>query len=148
MPSFLGEFANALSRSGVDLGALGLAWARSMPTVTLVPAFGLRALPRPAQALLGLAFAASIFPAVTPIRASGSAPWLLLAAGEAARGVPVAIATAVPLWAATMAGGLAGTIRRPQDALTVPTVQGRAPPLGAPLSLFARRIFPSTGGGA
>ena len=148
MPSFLGELANALSRSGVDLGALGLAWARAMPTVTLVPAFGLRALPRPAQALLGLAFAATVFPAVAPIRASGSTPWVLLAAAEAARGLPVAIATAVPLWAATMAGGVADTIRGSQEALTVPTVEGRATPLGVPMSLLACAIFLSTGGPA
>jgi type III secretory pathway component EscT len=119
-----------------------------MPVVTLVPAFGLRALPRPAQALLGLAFAASIFPAVTAIRATGSAPWLLLAAGEAARGLPVAIAAAVPLWAATMAGGVADTVRGAQEALSVPTVEGRATALGVPLSLLACAIFLSEGGPA
>jgi type III secretory pathway component EscT len=146
MPSFLGELADTLSRSGIDLGALGLAWARAMPAVALVPAFGLRALPRPAQALLGLAFAISIFPALTPIRATGSAPWLLLAAGEAARGLPLAIATAVPLWAATMAGGVADTVRGAQEAVTVPTVEGRATALGVPMSLLACAIFLSTGG--
>jgi len=148
MPSFVGELADALSRSGVDLGGLGLAWARAMPAVTLVPAFGLRALPRPAQALLGLAFAISIFPALTPVRAAGSIPWVLLAAGEAARGLPVAIAAAVPLWAATMAGGVADTVRGAQEAFPVPTVEGRATPLGVPLSLLACAIFLSTGGPA
>ena len=54
MPSLVGTIADAFARSGVDLGALGLAWARVTPAVTLVPAFGLRALPAPARAVMAL----------------------------------------------------------------------------------------------
>ena len=38
-----GGFDGLAERLGVDLPALGLAWARALPTVTLVPAFGLKA---------------------------------------------------------------------------------------------------------
>jgi type III secretory pathway component EscT len=149
MPSVVATVAEALSRSGVSLGALGLAWARAMPAVTLVPAFGLRALPVPARALMGLAFAASIFPALRPgAAAETSAPWVLLVGAEIARGLPVALAAAIPLWAATMAGGVADALRGSQEAPTAPTVEGRATPMGVPLSLLASAIFLGTGGPA
>ncbi len=148
MPSVVGTLADALERSGVDLAALGLAWARAMPTVAIVPAFGLRALPTPARALIGLAFAASIFPALAPVAASPRLPWVLLAAAELARGLPVAVAAAVPLWAATMAGGLADALRGSQETSSAPTVEGRATPLGVVVSLLASAIFLTTGGPA
>jgi type III secretory pathway component EscT len=148
MPSVVATVAEALARSGVDLGALGLAWARAMPAVALVPAFGLRALPAPARAVMGLAFAASVFPALAPFGSTTSAPWIVLALAEVARGLPVAIAAAVPLWAATMAGGVADALRGSQDTPSVPTVEGRATPLGVPLSLLACAIFLATGGPA
>lgn len=147
MPSIVGTVAEAFSGAGIDLAALGLAWARVMPAVTIVPAFGLRALPAPARAVMGLALAASIFPAVAPV-ARTSAPWMLLALGEVARGLPVAVAAAVPLWAATMAGGVADALRGSQDAPSVPTVEGRATPLGVPMSLLASALFLATGGPA
>ncbi len=146
MPSVLGEVAEALARSGVDAGALGLAWARVMPAVVLVPGFGLRALPAPARAVLGLALAGSVFPALAPVALPESRPWLLLALIELGRGLPVAIAAAVPLWAATMAGGLADALRGSQEAPSVPAVEGRATPLGVPLSLLGSAIFLATGG--
>jgi type III secretory pathway component EscT len=148
MPSVVGTVAEAFARSGVDLGALGLAWARAMPAVVLVPAFGLRALPLPARAVMGLAFAASLLPSLTPLAASTSQPWLLLVLVEVARGLPVALAAAVPLWAATMAGGVADALRGSQETPSVPTVEGRATPLGVPLSLLACAIFLATGGPA
>lgn len=140
--------ADAFTRSGVDLGALGLAWARVMPAITIVPAFGLRALPVPARAVMGLAFAASIFPALAPQAAMTSQPWALAAMVEVARGLPVAIAAAVPLWAATMAGGVADALRGSKETPQVPAVEGNATPLGIPLSLLASAIFLSTGGPA
>jgi type III secretory pathway component EscT len=147
MAPLVGTIADAFARSGVDLGGLGLAWARVMPAVTLVPAFGLGALPASARAVMGLAFAASIFPALTPL-ATNDAPWELLALREVARGLPVAIAAAVPLWAATMAGGVADALRGSQETPSVPTVEGRATPLGIPLSLLASALFLAGGGPA
>jgi type III secretory pathway component EscT len=152
-PSIVGTIADSLARSGLDLGALGLAWARAMPAVTLVPAFGLRALPAPARMVMGLAFAASVFPALSPEAAATSTaamhwPWPLLLITEAARGLPVALAAAVPLWAATMAGGVVDALRGSQETVSVPTVEGRATPLGVPLSLLACAMFLGTGGPA
>jgi len=148
LPSILGSLADALARSGIDLAPLGLAWARAMPAVTIIPAFGLRALPAPARAVMGLALAASIFPAVAPVESASSQPWALLAVREVARGLPVAIAASVPLWAATMAGGVADALRGSQETPNVPTVEGRATPLGIPMSLLACAIFLTTGGPA
>jgi type III secretory pathway component EscT len=148
MPSVVATVAEAFARSGVSLGALGLAWARAMPAVTLVPALGLRALPAPARAVMGLAFAASIFPALVPVVADSSVPWPVLVAVELARGLPVALAAAIPLWAATMVGGIADSLRGSQDTATAPTVEGRATPMGVPLSLLASAIFLATGGPA
>jgi flagellar biosynthetic protein FliR len=148
MPTVLGTIAEAFARSGVDLGALGLAWARATPAVTLVPAFGLRALPAPARGVMALAFAACIFPALTPVMTASSQPWPVQALAEVARGLPVAVAAAVPLWAATMAGGVADALRGSQETPSVPTVEGKATPLGVPLSLLASAIFLATGGPA
>ncbi len=148
--SIVAEVAAAFERSGVDLGALGLAWARAMPAVTIVPAFGLRALPAPARAVIALALAGSVFPALAPqaALASGSTPWALLVLAQLARGLPIAIAAAVPLWAATMAGGVADALRGARETPPVPAVESGASPLGIPLSLLASAIFLATGGPA
>ncbi|MGA2448937.1 MAG: flagellar biosynthetic protein FliR [Polyangiaceae bacterium] len=149
MPSVLSTTIAALSAAGVDLAGLGLAWARVLPTVTLVPAFGLRALPAPARAVMGLAFAATVFPAMTPAAHERSGPWIALAAVEFARGLPVALAAAVPLWAATMAGGVADALRgAPQETQGLPTMEGRATTLGVTLSLLACALFLEGGGPA
>ena len=143
MPSVVGTIAEAFAGAGIDLGALGLAWARAMPAVTLVPAFGLRALPAPARAVMALAFAACVFPALAPVAATSSLPWIVLALTEVARGLPIAVAAAVPLWAATMAGGVADALRGAQETPSVPTVEGKATPLGVPLpSSRARSSWP------
>ncbi len=149
MPSVIGAVVETFSRAGIDLAPLGLAWARAMPAVTLVPAFGLRALPAPARALLGFALAACIFPAVAPIDIGSSRPWPILALGEVALGLPVALAAAVPLWAATMAGGVADALRGSQETPAAPAaVEGPATPMGVALSLLASAIFLATGGAA
>jgi flagellar biosynthetic protein FliR len=146
MPSLLGTAADVLARSGIDLAPLGLAWARAMPSATLVPAFGLRALPAPARAVLGLALAACIFPTAAPIDTDSTVPWIALALAEVARGLPVAVAAAVPLWAATMAGGVADALRGSLEMPSSPAVEGPATPLGILLSLLASAIFLATGG--
>lgn len=131
-----------------ELQALGLAWARFAPTLAIVPAFGLRALPVPARGVFGIALAASIAPALVPIVADRpDAPWVALALEQIILGLPVALAAAVPLWAATMAGGLVDSLRGAQEGAGVAVVEGtRATPLGVLLSLLASVIFLSTGG--
>lgn len=148
VPGILHEVAAAFRDAGVDLGALGLAWARVTPTVTLVPAFGLRALPAAARAVIALALAACIYPAVQPLEADVQAPWALVLVGEVFRGLPVAIATAAVLWAATMVGGMLDNLRGAQDAVQVPVVEGRTTPMAVPFALLAGTIFLTTGGPA
>jgi type III secretory pathway component EscT len=131
------------------LEALGLAWARVAPTIALVPAFGLRALPTSARAILGIAIAAAIAPALVPIAASNpTTPWVLLALEQIVLGLPVAVAAAVPLWAATMAGGLVDSLRGAQEGSGLAVVEGRASSFGVLLSLIASLVFLSTGGPA
>ena len=153
----LAEVARALARQGVDLASLGLAWARATPAVTLVPAFGLRAIPGPGRAVLALGFAACVVPAIALAQTASGASlaeanrgesWIALALAEVLRGIPVALAAAIPLWAATMAGGVADALRGSQESASAPAVEGRASPLGVLLSLLASAIFLQTGGPA
>ena len=132
-----------------DLAALGLAWARVMPTVTLVPAFGLEALPNAARAILGIALAAAIYPALVPIVvAERGLPWFVLALEQILLGLPIALAAAIPLWAATMAGGLIDVLRGSPEGPGLATVEGKPSSFGVLLSLFASVVFLATGGAA
>lgn len=135
----------------VDLQAVGLAWARFAPTLAIVPAFGLRALPVAARGILGIALAAGIYPALVPVaaQAPASEPWVLLAFEQILVGLPVALAAAIPLWAATMAGGLVDSLRGAQDGAGLAVVEGsKATPIAILLSLLASIVFLSTGGPA
>ncbi|MDF2697371.1 MAG: Flagellar biosynthesis protein FliR [Labilithrix sp.] len=133
-----------------DLQGLGLAWARFAPALAIVPAFGLKALPAPARGILGVALAAGIYPALVPIVVDRPAtPWFVLALEQIVLGLPVALAAAIPLWAATMAGGLVDSLRGAQDGSGLAVVEGsKATPLGILLSLLASVVFLSTGGPA
>jgi type III secretory pathway component EscT len=133
-----------------QLEAIGLAWARVFPTVTIVPAFGLRALPAPGRGVLALAIAAGIHPALAPVvTARPGVPWVVLALEQVLVGLPIAVAAAVPLWAATMAGGLVDALRGAADgASSSPVVEGRAGAFGVLLSLFASAAFLASGGAA
>lgn len=130
------------------LSAVGLAWARFAPTLAIVPAFGLRALPVPARGILGIALAAGIYPAVTPLTTTNE-PWIVMAFEQLLIGLPIALAAAIPLWAATMAGGLVDSLRGAQDGTGLAVVEGsKATPIAILLSLLASIVFLSTGGPA
>jgi type III secretory pathway component EscT len=133
-----------------DLEGLGLAWARFAPTLAIVPAFGLRALPASARGILGVALAAGIAPALAPIAVErGGTPWVVLALEQIVLGLPVALSAAIPLWAATMAGGLVDALRGAQDGAGLAVVESsKASPLSVLLSLLASVVFLSTGGPA
>ena len=133
-----------------DLQGLGLAWARFAPTLAIVPAFGLKALPAAARGILGIALAAGIYPALVPILVDRpGTPWVVLALEQLVLGVPVALAAAIPLWAATMAGGLVDALRGAQDGTGLAVVEGnKATPLAVLLSLLASVVFLATGGPA
>jgi type III secretory pathway component EscT len=144
-----------LAREGIDASALLLGWARAAPAVAIIPAFGLRALPAAPRAVLALGLAAAISPALGlaeisawPDGGETAIGWLVRVLAEVARGLPVALAAAIPLWAATMAGGVADALRGSQDAPSVPVIEGRATPTGVPLSMLASALFLTTGGPA
>ncbi len=143
----LESIARLLEENGVDLAAWGLAWARVAPLLAIVPAFGLRALSAPVRAAVALLLALVIVPAVRPV-AMGAAPFPVLLLIELVRGTVVAVSTAVPLWAATMTGGVIDALRGSQDLVNVPTLEGRATPLGALFSLLAAAMFLALGGPA
>lgn len=134
-----------------DIQAIGLAWARFAPTLAIVPAFGLRALPVSARGILGIALAAGISPAVAMQTglAESHVPWIVLAFEQLLLGLPIALAAAIPLWAATMAGGLVDSLRGAQDGTGLAVVEGnKATPIAILLSLLASIVFLSTGGPA
>lgn len=136
----------ALSALNVDLRGWALAWARVTPALTLLPAFGLNALPAQTRAALGLALAISIAPSLQP--AQLAAPFGVALLLEAARGLPVALAAAGALWAAGMAGGLTDNLRGARETQALPVVDEDTSPLGALLSLFVALIFLEGGGAA
>jgi len=146
-PGLLESLARLLEEGGIDLAAWGLAWARVAPVVAIVPAFGLRALSAPVRAAAALVLGAIIVPALRPAVA-GPGPLPVLFLVELARGTVVALSAAIPLWAATMAGGVIDALRGSQDLTMVPTVEGRATPLGVLFSLLAATLFLGLGGPA
>ena len=135
-----------LATLGVDLRGWALAWARVTPALTLLPAFGLNALPAQTRAALGLALAVSIAPALQP--AQLSAPFAVALLLEVVRGLPVALAAAGALWAAGMAGGLTDNIRGARETQALPIVDEETSPLGALLSLLVALVFLEGGGAA
>ena len=146
--SLIALFERAFAAQGVDLARVGLAWARASPAVAIVPAFGLQALPMAARGVLSVALAAAIFPALPPVVDASGGPFYALLLREVIAGLPVAIAAAVPLWAASMAGGVADALRGSSETASAPTVEGSASPLGIAFSLLACGMFLATGGPA
>jgi type III secretory pathway component EscT len=143
----LEAIAGVLETHGVDLAAWGIAWARVAPVIAIVPAFGLRAWSPSLRAAASLLLAITILPAVRPLALS-SVPFPIVLVTELVRGTIVAVTAAIPLWAATMAGGVVDALRGSQDLIAMPTVEDRATPLGVLLSLFAAVLFLAFGGPA
>jgi flagellar biosynthesis protein FliR len=136
----------ALAELGVDLRGWALAWARVTPALTVLPAFGLNALPVQTRAVLGLALAISVAPSLRP--AELTAPFAVALLFEAARGLPVALAASGALWAAGMAGGLTDNLRGARETQALPIVDEGTSPLGALLQLLVALIFLEGGGAA
>jgi flagellar biosynthetic protein FliR len=136
-----------LEASGMDLRAWAVAWARALPAVALVPAFGLRATPIPVRAAVALLLAASVAPALRPV-AAAELWWPMLLLGEAARGLPVALTAALALWAATMAGGLIDNLRDGREQSSLPNVEPMSTPTGTLLSMLVAVAFLQGGGPA
>jgi flagellar biosynthetic protein FliR len=146
-PGFLETLLGALAREGWDLGAWALAWARFAPTLALVPAFGLRALPAPVRIALGLALALTIAPALAPIAAQPR-PFALSLVIEFGKGLPVALSAAALLWAATMTGGLIDDLRGARESAMMPSVEEGSTALGAMFAMLTAILFLESGGPA
>ena len=130
------------------MSAMAMGWARAAPVVAIVPAFGLRAVPAPVRALMGLAMAAVIAPALQGDRTLLEHGWMAAVCMSVLQGLPIAIAAAVPLWAATMAGGVVDAVRGASDLVSIPSIENRPTQLGVPFALMASVVFLATGGPA
>lgn len=143
--AFLQAVEGLLAEQGTTLYGWALAWARIAPSIALVPAFGLRAVPGAVRIALGLALAASAAPALAPLTAEAR-PWPLALLIESAHGLPIAISAATALWAASMAGGLVDNLRGSRETLAMPTAEPDATPLGVLFGLLVAIIFLESGG--
>ena len=146
-PGLVESLAAAVERAGLDLHGWSLGFARVSPSILLVPAFGLRALPNPARIALGLAMGAALAPAVRPV-ADRSLPWAAELLIELGRGLPVALSAAVVLFTATMAGSLVDDLRGSRDVASVPSVEPGATPSGVLVAMLVAIAFLEGGGPA
>lgn len=146
-PSLLDALGGVFAASGVDPRAWALGLSRSAPAVTLVPAFGLTAVPVQARLALGLALGLCIAPALSGrVPSDGS---LLLAMGrEALLGLPVALVAALSIYVAGMAGGLIDDLRGARESVSLPVLPEQAPPVAVLFALLAAIAFLETGGAA
>jgi flagellar biosynthesis protein FliR len=134
-----------LAQNGVDLRAWALGMARVTPAVTLVPAFGLSAVPAPTRLVLGLSLGACVAPALAAdVGADG--PLLVALVREAFVGLPVALLAALAIYVAAMAGGLVDDLRGARESVTLPALPEPGPSVAVLFSLLACVAFLETGG--
>jgi flagellar biosynthesis protein FliR len=132
---------------GADLAPWLRAWARVMPVLIVVPAFGAAAVPAAARAGLGVALAAAIAPSLEPSPES-ALPLGLSLLREAALGAPVAFGAAILVYTAVMAGGAVDDLRGARETTSLPVFEGQSSPHGALLGLLVIVAFLEFGGGA
>jgi len=133
------------AQSGVEPRAWALGFARATPAVTLVPAFGLGAVPAPTRLILGLALGLCIAPALSAeVNAGG--PLLVALGREALVGLPVALLASLAIYVAGMAGGLIDDLRGARESVTLPALPEQMPPVAALFALLASIAFLETGG--
>lgn len=146
-PSLLEALAAAFAANGVDPRAWALGFARATPAVTLVPAFGLSAVPAQTRMMLGLALGLCIAPALSAEVSTGG-PFLLALAREAFVGLPVALLASLSVYVAAMAGGLVDDLRGGRESVTLPALPEAMPPVAVLFALLASIAFLETGGAA
>ena len=147
--SLLDALAAAFTAAGVDPRAWALGFARATPAVTLVPAFGLSAVPTQTRLTLGLALGLCIAPALSSgVSVSQGGPFVLALAREAFVGLPVALLASLSIYVAAMAGGLVEDLRGGRESVTLPALPERLPPVAALFALLASIAFLETGGAA
>jgi type III secretory pathway component EscT len=135
-----------LTANGVEPRAWALGLSRATPAVTLIPAFGLGAVPVQTRLVLGLSLGLCIAPALGA--QAGSAPLLAAMAIEALRGLPVALLAALAVYVAMTAGGLVDDLRGAKEAITLPALPEQLPPVATLFALLASIAFLETGGAA
>lgn len=141
------DLIDALDLLGVDWVATSAAAARALPAVLIVPAFGLRALPSATRIGMAIALASTIAPALHGVPGADR-HWTVLFVTEFVKGLPVAIAAAVALWIATMAGGLVDNLRGGREQVDIPVVESGATPIGTLLAMLVAIGFLNMGGPA
>jgi len=117
--------------------------ARVMPSMIIVPAFGLRAVPAGARLALALCLGVCVSPALAE---SDALPFVLAVTLQALRGMPVAVAAAAALWAASMAGGLIDELRHGRERLQVPLAPTEGGAASTLFAMVAAIAFLETGG--
>jgi type III secretory pathway component EscT len=140
--------ARELAASGIDLWAWLACWARLLPSLLLIPAFGLPAFPIVIRVGFACVLAAVVAPSL-PLEPPAEGPLLLMLGAEFARGVPVALSAAFCVWAALMAGNLVDELRAGPARQRSPFDPAEAAsPVGVLLSLAASVAFFRLGGPA
>lgn len=133
--------------SGVDPRAWALGFARATPAVTLIPAFGLSAVPVPTRLVLGLSLGSCIAPALSE-RAARGGPLLVALGREALLGLPVALLGSFAIYVAITAGGLIDDLRGARDNINLPALPDALPPVAVLFALLSSIAFLETGGAA
>lgn len=136
-----------MAQNGVDPRAWALGMARVTPAVTLVPAFGMSAVPAPTRLVLGLSLGACVAPALAR-DVTGGGPLVVALVREAFVGLPVALMAALAIYVASMAGGLVDDLRGARESVTLPVLPEPMPPVSVLFSLLASLAFLETGGAA
>lgn len=130
---------------GAELRAWALGFARAAPAVTLIPAFGLSAVPVPTRLVLGLSLGGCIAPALAQTASRDGS--LLVALGrEAFLGLPVALLGALATYVAMIAGGLVDDLRGARESVTLPALPEALPPVAVLFGLLSSIAFLETGG--
>jgi type III secretory pathway component EscT len=143
----LAAVTRELMASGIDPMGWLLCWARLLPSLILIPAFGLPAFPVVIRAAFACVLAAVVAPSL-PVVPSAPGPLLVALGSELARGLPVALSTAFCIWGALMAGNLIDELRAGAPPRPSPFDSEPASPVGVLLSLAASVAFFRLGGPA
>jgi type III secretory pathway component EscT len=146
-PSLLDALVAAFAAVGVEPRAWALGFARATPAVTLVPAFGLSAVPPQTRLVLGLALGLCIAPALAGDVGPGTA-FVVALGREALVGLPIALMAALSMYVVSMAGGLVDDLRGAREGVTLPSLSEELPSVAALFALLASVAFLETGGAA
>ncbi len=144
MEGLFEDVVGAFSLAGSGMG-LARGFFRLLPTVLVVPAFGLRGVPVQVRASMALVLAFGVAPAISLQNPEPGGVVVTLFV-DVLRGLPLALASALPLFAGAMAGGLFDELRGPLvDVKLAPTPDAHSP-AAVLLSLLGGCFFFAAGG--